>query len=69
MTIVLLMSKIVCPNGSTQHLCKLLPTPKDLILRRFYPLKKLRNGLKTDMNCVFSIIIQSLKFRYYQAVS
>lgn len=25
------------PDGETQHLCKLLPTPMDLILRRFIP--------------------------------
>ena len=48
-TIVLLMPKIVSLIGSTQHLCKLLPTPKDLILRRFYPLKnkkRLKNRYK-----------------------
>jgi GT2 family glycosyltransferase len=27
------------PNGEIQHLCKLLPTPTDLILRRFIPFK------------------------------
>jgi GT2 family glycosyltransferase len=27
------------PDGEIQHLCKLLPTPTDLILRRFIPLK------------------------------
>lgn len=27
------------PNGEIQHLCKLLPTPTDLILRRFIPSK------------------------------
>nr|PZN83571.1 MAG: glycosyl transferase family 2 [Pseudomonadota bacterium] len=29
------MPRIVYPNGTDQHLCKLLPTPADLILRRF----------------------------------
>lgn len=33
------MPKIVYPDGSTQYLCKLLPTPFDLIFRRFFPLK------------------------------
>ena len=30
-----LMPKVVYPNGSMQYLCKLLPTPGDLFLRRF----------------------------------
>lgn len=30
-----LMPKIVYPDGSLQYLCKLLPTPADLMLRRF----------------------------------
>ncbi|MBQ4278428.1 MAG: glycosyltransferase family 2 protein [Rikenellaceae bacterium] len=29
--------KVVYPNGDLQYLCKLLPTPFDLILRRFLP--------------------------------
>lgn len=33
------MPKIVYPNGETQYLCKLLPTPMDLIGRRFIPFK------------------------------
>lgn len=35
----LVMPKIVYPNGDTQYLCKLLPTPMDLIIRRFIVLK------------------------------
>jgi GT2 family glycosyltransferase len=31
----LTMPKILYPDGDTQHLCKLLPTPADLIFRRF----------------------------------
>ncbi len=30
-----LMPKVVYPDGRLQHLCKLLPTPADLFLRRF----------------------------------
>lgn len=30
------MPKVLHPDGETQHLCKLLPTPADLILRRFF---------------------------------
>ena len=38
-----LMPKIVYPDGSLQYLCKLLPTPADLLLRRFAfgPLRKI----------------------------
>ena len=32
-----IMPKILYPNGDIQYLCKLLPTPLDLILRRFFP--------------------------------
>jgi len=33
----LVMPKILYPDGSLQYLCKKLPTPFDLILRRFIP--------------------------------
>lgn len=33
-----LMPKVFYPDGSLQYLCKLLPTPFDLFLRRFLPL-------------------------------
>ena len=45
-SIGILMPKIVFPNGDTQHLCKLIPSPKDLILRRFIPFKKIKRRLK-----------------------
>lgn len=32
-----LMPKVLYPNGELQYLCKLLPTPADLFLRRFLP--------------------------------
>lgn len=32
-----LMPKVVYPNGKIQYLCKLIPTPFDLIFRRFLP--------------------------------
>lgn len=35
-----IMPKILYPNNEIQYLCKLLPTPIDLIFRRFIPLKK-----------------------------
>ena len=33
------LPKVLYPYGEVQHLCKLLPTPTDLILRRFIPSK------------------------------
>lgn len=33
----LMMPKVLYPDGSNQYLCKLLPTPSDLALRRFAP--------------------------------
>lgn len=42
------MPKIIYPNGKTQYLCKLLPTPMDLIGRRFVPIKSYQE--KHDYN-------------------
>lgn len=36
----LVMPQILYPNGELQYLCKLLPTPSDLLFRRFLPWKK-----------------------------
>ncbi len=36
----LVMPQILYPNGELQYLCKLLPCPTDLLLRRFSPCKK-----------------------------
>jgi GT2 family glycosyltransferase len=38
--ISLVMPKVLYPDGSIQYLCKLLPTPMDLIRRRFFPPSK-----------------------------
>lgn len=35
----LVMPKVFYPNGDIQYLCKLVPTPADLILRRFIPIQ------------------------------
>lgn len=37
----LLTPKVLYPDGSTQYLCKLLPSPWQLMLRRFLPLKRI----------------------------
>lgn len=44
----LAMPKVLYPNGDTQYLCKLIPAPADLILRRFIPLKSWQE--KHDFN-------------------
>jgi len=35
--VVYMLPKVVYPDGKIQYLCKLLPTPFDLIFRRFLP--------------------------------
>lgn len=39
------MPKVVYPDGALQRLCKLLPSPIDLIFRRFIPCKSIVNKL------------------------
>ena len=34
------MPRIIYPNGDLQYLCKLLPTPRDWIIRMFLPFNK-----------------------------
>jgi hypothetical protein len=41
------LPKVIYPDGRIQFLCKLLPTPADLILRRFLPATKW-SGKKND---------------------
>ena len=49
-----ILPKVVYPNGELQYLCKLLPTPFDLIFRRFLPktklLEKLNNRYEMRMS-------------------
>lgn len=40
-----LMPRIAYPDGELQRLCKLLPTPVDLILRRFIPVASIRDRI------------------------
>lgn len=39
------MPKILYPNGDIQYLCKLLPTPIDLLGRRFMPFRSIQKKL------------------------
>lgn len=41
----LVMPKVLYPSGETQYLCKLIPTPLNLLVRRFIPIKKWRDKL------------------------
>lgn len=45
------MPKIVYPDGTLQYLCKLLPTPLHLLLRRFIP----GQALQTRINSKFEL--------------
>lgn len=38
------MPKVLYPNGNIQYLCKQLPTPMDLIFRRFIPFKSIKES-------------------------
>jgi GT2 family glycosyltransferase len=40
-----ILPKVLYPDGKTQYLCKLLPTPADLIFRRFIPDSKLTRNM------------------------
>lgn len=37
--------KVRYPNGSIQYVCRLLPRPVDLLIRRFVPIKKLQRRI------------------------
>jgi len=41
------MPQIRYPDGSLQRLCKLLPTPSDLLVRRFLPIRSLQERLNS----------------------
>jgi GT2 family glycosyltransferase len=43
--VVYILPKVIYPDGTIQYLCKLLPTPFDLIFRRFFPNNKLTQKL------------------------
>ena len=49
-----LMPKVTHPDGEVQYLCKLLPTPYDLLVRRFIPIKKIKDLNNTKFELRFS---------------
>ncbi len=42
---VYMLPKVIYPNGELQYLCKLLPTPTDLFIRRFLPACTFSNNI------------------------
>jgi GT2 family glycosyltransferase len=52
------MPKIIYTNNRTQYLCKLIPSPIDLILRRFWPF----NREKYDYKYELKFIPENLEF-------
>lgn len=50
----LLMPKVLYPDGSIQYLCKLLPTPADLLLRKLVPFKALLRKRNYNFELRFS---------------
>ena len=47
----IVVPKVIYPNGEIQYISKLLPTPKDLIFRRFFPNAKItkKNNEKYEL--------------------
>ena len=50
----LLMPKVLYPNGRIQYLCKLLPTPFDLFVRRFIPFRRFKDKRSNYFELRFS---------------
>ncbi|WP_308765203.1 glycosyltransferase family 2 protein [uncultured Bacteroides sp.] len=48
------MPKVLYPNGELQYLCKLLPTPKDWILRMFCPFKSIKDRIDHNLEMRFA---------------
>ena len=48
------MPKILYPDGEIQYLCKLLPTPLNLIFRRFIPIKSIVSKMDRKYELRFS---------------
>jgi GT2 family glycosyltransferase len=49
----LLMPKVLYPNGKTQYIARLLPTPWDLFARRFVPIKSYLDKLNRRYELTF----------------
>lgn len=62
----LVMPRVLYPNGELQYLCKLLPTPFDLLFRRFLPWRRYVEKKMKNMNFALQIIVEKWKFHRYQ---
>ena len=68
-----LMPKVFYPNGKIQYLCRLLPSPVDLIGRRFLPKKFMRKRVEqvemrqTDYNHIINVPHISGCFMFFKA--
>lgn len=51
--IAVLMPKVIYPNGEIQRLCKLYPSPINLIFRRFIPFKTVKKKMDYDYEMKF----------------
>lgn len=49
-----IMPKVMYPDGELQYLCKLMPTPVNLIFRRFLLIKKIKEKLDHDYEMKWS---------------
>lgn len=49
-----IMPQVRYPNGEIQHLCKLLPTPVDLVFRRFIPFSSFKEKRNNTYELRFS---------------
>lgn len=49
-----IMPKVIYPDGELQYLCKLIPTPVNLVFRRFLPIKKIKEKLDYDYEMKWS---------------
>jgi GT2 family glycosyltransferase len=59
-----LMPKVYYPNGTIQHLCKLLPTPNDWIGRRFNPFKNMVEKRNEKFELRFTGYSQTMEVPY-----
>lgn len=50
----LIVPKVVYPNGDIQYICKLIPSPIDLLIRRLIPFKKIKDRLTKNFELRFT---------------
>ena len=58
------MPKVIYPNGELQYLCKLLPTPKDWIVRMFLPIKSIKNRIDYNFEMKFADYDREMNIPY-----